>query len=90
MILSFDQLEEWNWKPYFVILLRNITDVIKNLKDTSTMVEFLALAIRKQKFLSIVQKIQSYVTISIVSNAFESSSIEHALRVLDIFNAANE
>jgi hypothetical protein len=30
------------------------------------------------------------VTIAIVSNAFESRSIEHALRVLDVFNAANE
>ena len=64
--------------------------MIKDVKQTDLMVEFLALTVRKPKFLSMVQRIQSYVTISIVSNVFDSKSIENALRVLDICNAANE
>jgi hypothetical protein len=39
--------------------------------------------------LNIVEKIQSSITLSIVSGMFESQSIEVAVRVLDIFNSAN-
>jgi hypothetical protein len=54
------------------------------------MIEFLALTIRKEIFLSIIQRIQGFITIQIVSGMIDSRSIEHALRVLDLFNAANE
>ena len=39
--------------------------------------------------LLIIQKIQSSITISIVSGAFDARDIEIVVRVLDVFNEAN-
>jgi hypothetical protein len=54
MILPFDQFEDWNWNPLLVALLKVMVDVIKLAKNTDLLVEFLALTIRKPKFLAMV------------------------------------
>ena len=54
MILPFDQFEDWNWNPLLVLLLKAMVDVIKLAKDTDLLVEFLALTLRKPKFLAMV------------------------------------
>lgn len=38
---------------------------------------------------SIVQKIQSSITLAIVSGTFEGKQIEIAVRIIDVFNEAN-
>ena len=89
MLLSNDKLEDWDWNRQLITLLQTCTDLIKNNKP-NMMIDFLTLTVPKANFLSMVQKIQSFVTLSIVSGVFDSKSIECSLRVLDIFNQANE
>lgn len=43
----------------------------------------------KNRLLSIVQKVQSSITLSIISGTFEGKKIEIAVRVIDVFNEAN-
>ena len=43
----------------------------------------------KKRLLHIVQAVQSSITISIINNTFTGKDIENAVRVLDVFNDAN-
>jgi hypothetical protein len=70
-------------------LLKVCVEYIKANK-VEMMVDFLSLTVQKERMLSLIQKIQSFVTLSISSNLFDSKSIENSLRVLDVFNKANE
>jgi hypothetical protein len=59
----------------------------KELRKQSPIFEdYLAQCVETYRMLNIVEKIQSSITLSLVSGMFESQSIEVAVRVLDIFN----
>jgi hypothetical protein len=59
--------------------------VVEALKIT----EFISLTIDQKRMLPIIQTVQSSITISIMSGIFSGKEIETAVRVLDVFNEAN-
>mmetsp|Transcript_24220 Transcript_24220/g.23799 ORF Transcript_24220/g.23799 Transcript_24220/m.23799 type:complete len:163 (+) Transcript_24220:607-1095(+) len=85
MILSFQKVEEWDWQEILKRVLSKVVEYIKFNKEEE-IVDFLALTLSKERFIGFVQKIQNFVTISILSNVFDSRSIENSLRMLDVFN----
>ncbi len=89
IILSSDKIDDWDWKPVMLSLLKLFADIIKS-NSNEHIIEFLTLTIAKDRFKSLVQKLQSFITLSIISGTFDSRSIEHSLRLLDVFNSANE
>jgi len=54
------------------------------------LVEYLAGAVDKTRILGILQKVHGFLSISIMSNAYQFDTIETSIRVLDIFHEANK
>ena len=59
-------------------------------KDNNIFKYFLEHTVDKERLLLQVQKIQSSITIAIVSGMYSGADIEIAVRVLDLYNDANE
>lgn len=89
IMLSTEKFDDWDWRTLFVTMIKQFVDLIKNVKS-NVLIDFMSLTIKKDKFLQLVQRLQGYITISIVSGQFDSRSIEYSMRILDIFNTANE
>lgn len=89
MLLSFDMLEDWEWNETNKAIQHVAYEIIRKNKQ-DVLVEFLSLTLKNNIFLQIVQRIQNFITVTIVSGLFNGKDIEKALRILDIFNLANE
>lgn len=83
---------DWNWYEVFEVILEITAEVVKAMIEAqdTIYVDFLRIAITKHRLLSSVQKMQSMITISIMSGLFKSESIKNCIIVLDVFNEANE
>ena len=66
-----------------------IHNAFKKSEINDCLVEFLKSTLTREIFQALVGKVQSFVTVSIMSGVFQSRTIESALRVLDLFNNAN-
>lgn len=92
ILLSFDQMKEWEWNQLQIQVLKHMKkahDLLRERKDTQKMTEFVKITCDKKTIQSIVQKVENSITISIVSGTFSGKDIETAVRVLDVFNDAN-
>jgi len=75
MILSSKQIDDWDWVGLMISLLRLFSEFIKGC-DHEHIREFLTLTISKDRFKNLVEKVQSFITLSIMNNTFDSRSIE--------------
>ncbi len=66
-----------------------MNEVLKVLRKDTHIENFLIYNIKPSRFLQIAHTVQTYIAISIISGLIKSKNIEHAVRVLDIFNDAN-
>ena len=57
--------------------------------ESQKIIEYISITIDKKRMLSVIQTVQSSITISIMSGMFSGKDIETAVRVLDVFNEAN-
>lgn len=87
MVLQVEHLHEWEWQAQLVAVLRLLRQT--DLKDPR-LVEYLAAAVDKARVLGVVQKVHGYLSISIMSGAYQFENIETAIRVIDVFHEANK
>jgi hypothetical protein len=57
--------------------------------DAQKIIEYISITAEKKHMLQVTQTVQSSITISIMSGMFSGKDIETAVRVLDVFNEAN-
>lgn len=72
ILLRLDQFYDWSWNHLFDTIISYISEVISAHPDAPVFSDFLRLTVSKNQFLSMVQKIQSNITISIVSGIFDT------------------
>ena len=90
MLLNYEKLSSWDWSQVLENILHCANDVLRVLrKDNKIFEQFVLETVTHQRFLYFVQLLQSYVTISILSGLFKNKSIEYTVRILDVFNEAN-
>jgi hypothetical protein len=69
--------------------MKKAHDLLRERKENQKLTEFVKIACDKKTIHSVVNKVENSITISIVSGTFSGKDIETAVRVLDVFNDAN-
>ena len=90
MLLSNPRfLLNFEWAQTMEQIITCCNDVLRTHKKDRFFSDFLVYCLPKATNLQIIQSLQNYITISIMSGLHNSRSIEYSVRTVDIFSEAN-
>jgi hypothetical protein len=91
LMLLYNEKLTWDWRSLLYTILEEAIKLTSKMREKTDMFErFIAETFSKEEISKIVSVINSNIAISISSGLYSPAVIEHAVRILDFFNLAND